>query len=125
MPPDPALVLETKAWLGKAKQDLVAAQHDTTAVPPLLEDISFHSQQAVEKTLKAFLTYHGQTFRKTHNLVELGEACVAIDSQLDHVLRMAAPLTEFAWRFRYPGDPESPPREEALAGLELARQIFE
>jgi HEPN domain-containing protein len=53
-----------------------------SADPPLLADVVFHCQQATEKALKALLTWHDRAFRKTHNLVELGEACVEIDAAL-------------------------------------------
>ena len=55
--------------------------------------------------MKAFLTWHDRVFRKTHDLVELGGQCVARDTTLESVLRAAAPLTEYAWRYRYPGEP--------------------
>jgi HEPN domain-containing protein len=70
MAPHPELVGETRSWLTKGASDLEAATHDLRADPPLLEDILFHAQQAVEKTLKSFLTWHSIVFRKTHNLVE-------------------------------------------------------
>jgi hypothetical protein len=44
MPPDPLLVIETKAWFTKAANDIRAAEHEFTAVPPLLGDIVFHCQ---------------------------------------------------------------------------------
>lgn len=108
MQPDDARVEETRSWLSKALKDLEAARHDFRAEPPLLEDIVFHSQQAVEKSLKALLTWHGRVFRKTHNLIELGEACSQIEGSLEQLLRQAAPLTEYAWKFRYPGEPVEP-----------------
>jgi HEPN domain-containing protein len=86
--------------------------------------VVFHAQQAIEKTLKGFLTWHGQVFRKTHNLVELGGACRAIAPQLDETLRKAAPLTEYAWKFRYPGDREQPSLNEARNALTLAAEVF-
>jgi HEPN domain-containing protein len=73
-----ARVAETKSWLVKAASDLRAASHEFTATPPLLDDIAFHAQQAAEKTLKSFLAWHDRPFRKTHDLVELGQACVAM-----------------------------------------------
>jgi len=94
------------------------------AEPPLLGDAIFHCQQAVEKALKAFLTWHDRPFRKTHNLVELGDQCREIDSTLEELLRRSAPLTEFAWKFRYPGEPFAPAVEEARKGLALAGQVF-
>lgn len=62
MPHDPELVAETRAWLVRAERDLAAAAHELTAEPPFVEDIVFHAQQAAEKTLKAFLTWHGMGF---------------------------------------------------------------
>ncbi len=35
------------------------------------------------------------------------------------------PLTEFAWRFRYPGEPEDPTPEEAEDALATAREVYE
>ncbi len=70
MPHDPARVADTRAWLQKADNDLRAAEHDQTARPPLLGDVTFHAQQTAEKAFKAFLTWHDRPFRKTHNLEE-------------------------------------------------------
>lgn len=124
MPHDPELVSETRAWLVKAAQDLAAADHELTASPPLLEDIVFHAQQAAEKSLKAFLTWHSRPFRKTHNLIEHGQSCADIDLSLEPLLRQAAPLTEYAWKFRYPGEPDPPTRREAEMALSTAREVF-
>jgi len=61
----PELIAETRAWLLKGANDLAAATHDLQAHPPLTEDVVFHAQQAAEKTLKAFLTWHTRPFRKS------------------------------------------------------------
>ena len=105
MPHDPAHFAEVRGWLSKAGKDLAAAQYELQAVPPFADDIVFHAQQAAEKSLKAFLSWHHVPFRKTHNLIELGEACCQIDQSLEPLLRRAATLTEYAWKYRYPGDP--------------------
>lgn len=52
----------------------------------LLEDVLFHCQQAVEKTLKGFLAWHDVPFRKTHSLEELGAACERLDPTLKTAL---------------------------------------
>jgi HEPN domain-containing protein len=93
MPHDPALVAETRAWLEKAAEDLAAAAHDLRADPPLCGDTAFHAQQSVEKALKAFLTWRGREFRKTHNLIELGQQVAELDHDLEPLLRQASPLT--------------------------------
>lgn len=125
MPPDAERVADTKAWLVKAATDLRAAEFERTAEPPITADIVFHAQQLAEKALKAFLTWHDQPFRKTHNLIELGEQCAAIDAALEPLLRRAAPLTEYAWRFRYPGEPEDPSVTESDESLALGRAVYE
>ena len=122
---DPERIAETRSWFVKANQDLRAGDFEFKADPPLTGDIVFHAQQAVEKSLKGFMCWHDRPFRKTHNLVELGEAATAIDSSLEPMLRRAAPLTEYAWRFRYPGEPEEPPVEEAREAIQLARAVVE
>ena len=94
-------------------------------MPPLTADITFHAQQLAEKALKGFLTWHDQPFRKTHNLVEIGEQCVTIDATLEDLARRAARLTEYAWKFRYPGEPAEPPVEEAQEALACAREVYE
>jgi HEPN domain-containing protein len=125
MPHDPALVTEVRGWLLKAGKDLAAATYELQADPPFADDIVFHAQQAAEKSLKAFLSWHRVPFRKTHNLIELGEACCQIDRSLDPLLRRAAPLTEYAWKFRYPGDPEEATAKEAAEALSTAREVFD
>ncbi len=121
---DPERVADTRAWLLKATNDLRAAETDLAATPPLLEDVLFHCQQAAEKAMKALLTWHDRPFRKTHDLGEIGGQCVEVEAELETVLRRAAPLTEYAWKFRYPGEPDEPSREEAEEALALARQVY-
>ncbi len=125
MRPDPELVAETRAWLVRAAEDLREVEHDLIAAPPLLHGAVFHAQQAAEKAMKGFLTWHSRPFRKTHNLTEIGGLCAEVDPTLEARLRQAAVLTEYAWKYRYPGEPESPTREEAEGALALARAVYE
>ena len=92
MPHDEPLLIEVRGWLVKASRDLATADYEMTADPPFAEDVAFHAQQAAEKSLKAFLVWHSIPFRKTHNLVELGEACCRIDESLGPLLRRSARL---------------------------------
>ncbi len=82
MPLDPVRLADTRAWLLKAANDLRGAEVDLAADPPLPGDALFHCQQVAEKALKAFLTWHDRRFRKTHNLVELGDQSREIDDTL-------------------------------------------
>ena len=105
---DPARVAETREWPEK-----------------VTEDALFHCQQAVEKSLKAFLIWHDTPFRKTHSLEELGRACCVIDPMLRPCVDEAVPLTEYAWAFRYPGEAPVPDIEEGRSSLSVARSVVE
>ena len=124
MPHDPARIADARPWLQKASEDLRAGTFELSAAPPLLSDIVFHAQQAAEKAMKGFLAWHDRPFGKTHNLVELGRACASIAPDLEPILRRAAPLTEYAWKFRYPGEPDGPSIEEAARALDTAREAY-
>mgnify|MGYP001563583143 CR=1 FL=1 len=58
MPPEAEgpRVAETRAWFAKSRFDLRCAEADLQAVPPLVEDVLFHCQQAAEKAMKGFPT---------------------------------------------------------------------
>lgn len=94
MPLDAERVAETRAWFQKAAEDLCAARYEMQADPPFLSDIVFHAQQAAEKSLKGFLAWHGRPLRKTHDLVDLGRSCAAIEPSLADAMRRVGPLTE-------------------------------
>jgi len=74
--------------------------------------------------MKALLAWHDLPSRKTHDLVEIGAQCVEVDATLEPLLRRAAPLTEFAWKYRYPGEAEEPSQELAEEAFTLAREIY-
>jgi HEPN domain-containing protein len=122
LPLDRARVAEARAWLVKASADILAAELDFGADPLLLGDAAFHCQQAVEKTIKAFLSWHDVPFRKTHDLVELSAQCLEIDPSLEATLRSASYLTEYGWRFRYPGEPQVLGRSEVQDAISGARR---
>jgi HEPN domain-containing protein len=68
MPLDPIRVADVLSWLSRAARDLAAGDQVLQASPPLTGDAAFHSQQAAEKALKAFLLWQDEPFRKTHSL---------------------------------------------------------
>jgi HEPN domain-containing protein len=116
---------EVAAWLSRAELDLRAAEVDLGAEPPLLADAAFHCQQAVEKALKAFLTHHDHAFRQTHDIGELALACLEHQPSLEALLRESAPFTEYAWRFRYPGEVFEPDRLEVEPALAVAHSVVD
>lgn len=122
---DRARIDDTKAWLSKADRDLRAAAHLLQADPPFLADVAFHCQQAAEKSLKALLTWHDQPFGKTHNLEKVGSQAVAVNPGLEPIVNRVTVLSEYASKFRYPGEPDEPTREETDQALALARELHE
>jgi len=118
----PEKLAETRGWLRRMKEDLRAAEVDLAADPPLLADALFHCQQAVEKALKGFLTWHDRPFRKVHDLREIGAEAIAVDGSLEPVIRRVVPLSPFATVFRYPCMLTEPSEEETRETLALARE---
>ena len=125
MAADRARLEATSAWLAHVRADLRAAELDLGADPPLAEDAAFHAQQAADKTMKALLTWHGKPFRATHDLAEIGLQCVELDPSLEPLFRRAAPLSVFAWAFRYPGTGATLQTPEAQDALSTAREVYE
>ena len=121
MTPDQLRLEETRAWLDRARRDLHAAR--LLMAGDAHAEALFHCQQAVEKALKAFLTFHQKPFRKTHDLGDLSPDCLAIDASLESAVADAEGLTQYAWRFRYPGMPYEPDAAEAAEGLQKAEAV--
>ena len=123
MPDDRVRIADTREWFMRVADDLRGAEVDLAARPPLIKDALFHCQQAVEKALKGFLTWHDSPFNKTHELVQLGSQCAKVDPTLEPLTQRTAPLTRYAWKFRYPGASVEPAVQEAQESLALAREL--
>ena len=123
MAADPVRVENARAWVQKARTDLARVERILSAQPPDLEDALFHCQQAAEKALKGFLTWHDEPFRKTHDLDTLAKQCSQIDPTLSPLLDQADRLTQYAWLYRYPADLPEPTEREAAKAFALAGQL--
>ncbi len=117
MTPGMLLRNEAEKWLAQAAKDCNAAQLLILAEP---SRSTFHSQQAAEKAIKAFLTYRQIVFRKTHDLTDLGSQCIAADPTLKPILKQVQDLTDYASIFRYPDAPYEPDSAEAQEALTIA-----
>jgi hypothetical protein len=82
MPRDEVLAGDTRAWLEQAAKDLRRVEILLAVTPPDVEGALFHSQQAAEKALKGFLTWHDIAFRQVHELGEIGRQCLQADPTL-------------------------------------------
>jgi HEPN domain-containing protein len=125
MADDAVRIDNTAAWLRKAEQDLRRIDRCLEDDPPDREDALFHCQQAVEKALKACLTWHDVPFRKTHDLAALGSQCSGADAALGPALAQVDELTPYAWSYRYPTELIEPPEADMLEAQALAIRIVE
>jgi HEPN domain-containing protein len=120
---DPERVAECRSWVRQAMSDLGAAGALGAADEPFLGQALFFCQQAAEKALKAFLTWHGRRFRKTHSIEELGRACASLDPGLRSEIDRAVGLTSYAAAYRYPGAESEPTRDEFERARNDARDL--
>ena len=111
---------ETQAWLKIAGEDVAAAE--LLSRNDLHRMVCLHSQQAVEKTLKALLTEHGVEFKRTHNIVDLLILLKAQGLTMD-ISHEQAGFLNAVYRSRYPAEAGLLPHGEpttADAGKALA-----
>lgn len=111
------LVLE---WVVKAGADLEACEHLLDGSSVLGGIIAFHAQQAVEKYMKAALTWRQVEFPKTHDLGDLLTLLAVEDASLRDDLWDTVVLTDYGVEVRYPGDLPDVSPEEAREAVRLA-----
>lgn len=119
--PEEVKTLLVRQWVRKAEQDLAASEALLSADPSLSHTACFHAQQAVEKYLKALLTWHQVEFPKTHAIEQLLDLLNLVDTETASRLSQAANLTPYAVDLRYPGDQPEPDEDEARAAVDIAR----
>ena len=111
-------------WLEKARQDYTAATYMLHGVHPELTEIScYHSQQCVEKSLKAFLIYRDFEPPYTHDLAKLCLLCEDFEKAFSSVAADCVDLTQYATRTRYPNETEIA-YDEAEIVLKKAENVF-
>jgi len=103
---------------------MIAAFHMLSVVYPKQIEIScYHSQQAVEKAMKAFLLYHDVEAPYTHDLALLCQLCSERNEAFSRYLEDCAILTQYATRTRYPDDIVIT-EDEADVALKKACEIY-
>jgi HEPN domain-containing protein len=111
-----------RQWVEKADQDLAAAEILLKSDCRLPAVIAFHSQQAVEKYLKALLVRYQIHFPKTHDIGVLLSLISTIEPGVASSLDGTVALNPFGVEVRYPGDGLEllPGEEEEI--VEMARR---
>ena len=108
-------------WLKKAVRDLKASE--LLLQEGLYEESTFHSQQAVEKALKALLLAVGILPPRTHSIERLLNMLEEkVDVSWAYEMHLPA-LTYYAIEVRYPSPPVS--GEEAMDMLDIAKRAVE
>ena len=113
-----------RQWLEKADEDRQAMERLMEG-NPILEMACFHAQQCVEKALKGFLTAHDRHVEKTHDLTDILELCVEVNSTFAQFEQTCKDLTPFAVDARYPGPKNPVTIEEARRLVEAADHIYQ
>ncbi len=123
-PPEEEIIRKIAGeWLHKANQDIAAAGALLSQEPPLLYPSCFHSQQAAEKYLKAYLTRRQVEFPKTHSIREILNLVKTVDEELAMELLSATALTPYGVEVRYPGDIPEPSHEETEDAISLPKKV--
>jgi len=118
-----------KEWLKFAWDDLRSAE--VLLREGIFNMVCFHAQQAVEKSLKAFLRYQESKVPYIHVLEELCDRCVQIDQSFSIYRTHCKELDVFYQPTRYPEAPAGslpegmPNRKQAEDALQKAREVFE
>jgi len=120
---------EARAWLMKADEDVAVARRCLAGPEPLPGAAAYHAQQAAEKLIKGLLALQAASFRKTHNLNELGSQLTGLVADLAPLVAPLSGLTPWAFAFRYPGLDEPPlptpaEIETALREVDALRTAF-
>ncbi len=85
--------------------------------------LSFHAQQAIEKSLKAYLILLDEEPARTHSLEILLEAIHDKDPTFPRY--DFGRLTDYAVQHRYPDDLTEPGTAEAQHFVDLSTQVYE
>ena len=109
-------------WLFRANEDIAVIESLAKLnLEYYASTICFHSQQAVEKFLKAFLIYHDIDFPKTHDLDYLLQECQKIDKASFEIDLKS--LTDYGVSIRYPDDFYIPGVNETKEYHAIAKEI--
>ena len=113
-------------WLAKARDDLRVVELLQAFDEYPCTAAAFHCQQAVEKSLKAFLVARHLPFLYRHDLGYLLDLCLDADQEFAAMESQIDGLSPYAVEIRYPADfPLRPTREEVAAFYCQAQTVYE
>ena len=89
-------------WIERAISSFIKASKMPYIEGLFYEDMCYDAQQAVEKSLKAFLCANDVIIKKTHDTGILHQQCVDIDNSFSKFQKICEELTIYATETRYP-----------------------
>jgi HEPN domain-containing protein len=112
----------TREWVNKAENDFKVASQILGRRKDVVPDAAcFFAQQCVEKYLKARLVEAGLPFPRTHDLLQLLNACLAVEPSWSPYSKVVDQMTDYAVGYRYPG--HSATLREARIALKHCRAL--
>ncbi len=109
-------------WIRKADGDYATACRELSADEDVNFDaVCFHSQQCIEKLMKALLIKNGVTPPKIHDLFQLSLLLSPVCKKWSCRAEDLRYLTRASVDFRYPG--ESADRDEAAEAVEICSKL--
>ena len=115
---------EHKNWLIKARSDLRSAKKLFKDDDETLDTAAYHTQQCVEKALKAYLVFNNRIPPKTHDLEKLLELCTIHDQSLKALSDEVITLIPYAIYSRYPDDYFEIYRSDVETAIGIAQKVF-
>lgn len=110
-------------WLKKAVGDLQVAERELAVTTnPSYDAVCFHSQQAVEKPMKAFLESKGRKPPKVHDLVHLDVLRRQLAPGWSFSISELSNLSTSAVESRYPGSTST--RIQAEEAMDVATRVW-
>jgi HEPN domain-containing protein len=111
-----------KEWVEKAEGDFRTAGREIAAIEqPNFDAVCYHSQQCIEKLIKALLIHHGVTPPRIHDLVHLDQLLSPVVTEWSWPVEELRFLTRAAVEFRYPGG--SADQDEAREAFDLCTKM--
>jgi HEPN domain-containing protein len=112
----------TLEWIEKAEGDFASAQREIRArKSPNYDAACFHSQQCIEKYIKARLQEAGIPFGKIHDLSALLDLASPVEPFWEPFRPDLRLLRAYAVEFRYPG--QTADRETAKESVRICRVV--
>ena len=116
---------EVAAWSTKAFGDLRMALLALDTDDPLLDQACFHSQQAVEKALKALMVAIGHPVPRTHDLLVILDGLADSFPDLNQLAPALAALNPYSVTPRYPSWLAPETLDEATEAVQSAETILQ